>query len=220
MQFWFFVNTLYSSMAESSHSLEICLCYFVNMMNHCVARKSYFYKWINCFVVSFFPLGNKTEHSFVYLCFCLLRISTHIMKLLNCGEGGGYNIQILKESGGLRKNMYCWYIAYRQPKLKIVNLLKAVRHRDTALQCPKYHTFPLSWQSYRGNSFRRMPVLDYFFPSFGTNVASVSSQYAWYFPPTIIISWKFTFLAPTHRNPHSPAVFEFPCLQLVSGPDS
>ena len=91
--------------------------------------------------------------------------------------------------------------------------------RDTALQCPRYHMFPFSWQSYRGNSFRRMPALDCFFLSFGTNVASVSSQYAWYFPPTIIISWKFTFLAPS-RNPHSPAVFEFPCLKLVSGPDS
>lgn len=102
----------------------------------------------------------------------------------------------------------------------MVNLLKAVCHRDTALQCPRYHAFPFSWQSYRGNSFRRMPALDYFFLSFGTNVASVSSQYAWYFPPTIIISWKFTFLAPTRRNPHSPAVFEFLCLKLVSGPDS
>lgn len=66
-----------------------------------------------------------------------------------------------------------------------------------------------------------MPALDYFFLSFGTNVPSVSSQYAWYFPPTtIILSWKFTFLAPTCRNPHSPAVFEFPCLKLISGPDS
>ena len=59
-----------------------------------------------------------------------------------------------------------------------------------------------------------------YFLSFGTKVASVSSQHAWYFPPTNIISWKLTFLAPTCRNPHSLAVFEFSSLKLVPDPDS
>lgn len=102
----------------------------------------------------------------------------------------------------------------------MANLLKAVCHRDTLFYSASDITHSLSAGSLTGVTASKECLLLTLFLSFGTKIASVSSQHAWYFPPTIIISWKFTFLAPTHRNLHSPAVFEFPFLKLVSDPDS
>lgn len=66
-------------MAESRHCLKICLFYFVNMMNHCIARKSYFYKlisWDRVFVLFCFVF--RREHNREFFCLFLFLSATYI----------------------------------------------------------------------------------------------------------------------------------------------